>query len=370
VIPHGDTELEENRAPRAGHVANASGARRLSTSPKQSILQLHSRTFLPLCRLGIDRAPRNATDCDFLDHALNIHSGLRSIIGAGHARGWMMWAGQPGNDAPDERSARFDLRAGREPPVSRVSAAAGGQYQPDSLGWTDPTTAPPAPTMRGHEIRIDRNHRIPVASSSSDRHGVREWLVPAALAGSIGLASIGMLGGYSFFMPDTVISTAPLQTPSPSPGSANASKGDRLPVHRALARETDRQAPASAPHRPKPSSSTAIARPKPPPAVSPPTPSADYHPAAPQPPALSPTESAAKPSTETPLAPVPETRPTTIDRWTLREVVDGTAVLEGPGGVWRVKRGDSVPGVGKVIGILRWGNRLIVATSRGLISTP
>jgi hypothetical protein len=81
-------------------------------------------------------------------------------------------------------------------------------------------------------------------------------------------------------------------------------------------------------------------------------------------------DSAVKPSMQMPLAPVPETRPTTIDGWTLREVVDGTAVLEGPGGVLRVRRGDSVPGVGKVVGILRWGNRLIVATSKGLISTP
>lgn len=70
------------------------------------------------------------------------------------------------------------------------------------------------------------------------------------------------------------------------------------------------------------------------------------------------------------LTPVPETRPTTIDGWTVREVVDGTAVLEGPGGVWRVRRGDMLPGVGKVVAILRWGNRLIVATSKGLISTP
>ena len=32
----------------------------------------------------------------------------------------------------------------------------------------------------------------------------------------------------------------------------------------------------------------------------------------------------------------------------LREVINGTAVLEGPNGIWRVKRGDTVPGVGRV----------------------
>jgi hypothetical protein len=68
-------------------------------------------------------------------------------------------------------------------------------------------------------------------------------------------------------------------------------------------------------------------------------------------------------------APVPETRPTTIEGWTIREVSGGTAVLEGPNGVWKAMRGDTVPGVGKIDSIVRWGNRWIVATSRGLIST-
>ena len=76
------------------------------------------------------------------------------------------------------------------------------------------------------------------------------------------------------------------------------------------------------------------------------------------------------PQTQPKLTPAPETRPTTIAGWTLREVVDGTAVLQGPNGIWRVTRGDTVPGVGRVDSIVRWGNRWIVATTRGLISTP
>jgi hypothetical protein len=68
-------------------------------------------------------------------------------------------------------------------------------------------------------------------------------------------------------------------------------------------------------------------------------------------------------------APVPETRPTTIEGWTLLEVKGGTAVLEGPNGVRSAMRGDTVPGVGKIDSIVRWGNRWIVATSKGLIST-
>ena len=76
------------------------------------------------------------------------------------------------------------------------------------------------------------------------------------------------------------------------------------------------------------------------------------------------------PQTQPKLTPVPETRPTTIAGWMLREVVNGTAVLQGPNGILRVTRGDTVPGVGRVNSIVRWGNRWIVATSRGLISTP
>jgi hypothetical protein len=68
-------------------------------------------------------------------------------------------------------------------------------------------------------------------------------------------------------------------------------------------------------------------------------------------------------------SPVPETRPTTIEGWTIREVSGGTALLDGPSGVWKVARGDSVPGLGKIESIVRWGNRWIVATSRGLVST-
>ena len=74
--------------------------------------------------------------------------------------------------------------------------------------------------------------------------------------------------------------------------------------------------------------------------------------------------------TPTKLTPTPETRPTTIEGWALREVVNGTAVIEGPNGVWKVTLGQTVPGIGRVDSIVRWGNRLVVATSRGLISTP
>ncbi len=70
------------------------------------------------------------------------------------------------------------------------------------------------------------------------------------------------------------------------------------------------------------------------------------------------------------LTPWPETPPTTIPGWTLRGITNGTAVLEGPNGIWKAMRGDTVPGVGRVESMVRWGGRLIVATSSGLISAP
>jgi hypothetical protein len=70
------------------------------------------------------------------------------------------------------------------------------------------------------------------------------------------------------------------------------------------------------------------------------------------------------------LTPVPETKPGTIEGWTVREVAGGTALLEGPNGQWRATNGDTVPGLGRVDSIVRWGNRWIVATSKGLVSTP
>jgi hypothetical protein len=74
---------------------------------------------------------------------------------------------------------------------------------------------------------------------------------------------------------------------------------------------------------------------------------------------------AARPS----LAPAPETKPTTIPGWTVVEVRDGTAVLEGPDGIKMAARGDTVAGIGRIDSIVRWGNRWIVATAHGLIAT-
>ena len=70
-----------------------------------------------------------------------------------------------------------------------------------------------------------------------------------------------------------------------------------------------------------------------------------------------------------PLAAAPETRPGTIPGWSVVEVRDGTAVLDGPDGVRMAARGDVIAGIGRVESIVRWGDRWIVATANGLIAT-
>lgn len=70
-----------------------------------------------------------------------------------------------------------------------------------------------------------------------------------------------------------------------------------------------------------------------------------------------------------PLLPAPETRPSTIPGWSVVEVRDGIAVLDGPDGVRMAARGDVIPGIGRVDSIVRWGDLWIVATANGLIAT-
>ena len=65
------------------------------------------------------------------------------------------------------------------------------------------------------------------------------------------------------------------------------------------------------------------------------------------------------------LTPTGETTPKTIEAWTLHEVANGTAVLQGPIGTLRVTLGDTVAGLGKVTAIVRWSKGWVVATSAG-----
>jgi hypothetical protein len=85
---------------------------------------------------------------------------------------------------------------------------------------------------------------------------------------------------------------------------------------------------------------------------------------------LDPASTQALPIAREPMVPVAETKPTTIEGWTVLDVRGGTAVLEGPDGIRTAARGDTVPGIGRIDSIVRWGNRWIVATANGLIATP
>ena len=271
-----------------------------------------------------------------------------------------------------------------------------GGLHPQLPGWTEQLAAALAASGNAHDIRIDPSDRIAhvpaqacagfdpgacpgldpgwtpvrrqehatndeVGADTHERLSVRWAKLLIVLAAAVGLGSAALLGAHRFLRHERVPPPPPVQSAKAPAAIATSSKGPRLEARPKIVRTTTARAPAG----PNLRSSTKLARAKPP-RVVPPAPSASsYAPTAPPPAA-----SAAQPPMETPLMPVPETRPTTIDGWMLREVVNGTAVLEGPDGLWRVKRGDTVPGAGQVVDIFSWGNRMIVATSKGLITTP
>jgi hypothetical protein len=66
-------------------------------------------------------------------------------------------------------------------------------------------------------------------------------------------------------------------------------------------------------------------------------------------------------------APAAATSTPVVKGWTLREVYDDVAVLEGRRGTIEVERGATAPGVGRVKSIERRGGEWVVVTDRGLI---
>ena len=199
--------------------------------------------------------------------------------------------------------------------------------------------------MRSHEIKIDKNYRL--LNSDGSHAGL---IVSALVASTIfALFAISALP-WPFASTSGKRSASSLNLEStPAPVSK---KEDRLPTHGPII-QADGPSSAKFPQNSNISPSSANNRAKS--SVS----------------ATPTTSSIAKdPQTRVKLTATPETRPTTIEGWTLREVANGTAVLEGPDGIRTVARGDMIPGVGRVESIFRWGSRPIVATSSGLISTP
>lgn len=67
-------------------------------------------------------------------------------------------------------------------------------------------------------------------------------------------------------------------------------------------------------------------------------------------------------------APKPEVaRLPTVEGWVLRDVANGTALIEGRQGIFEVYAGDPIPGLGRVDAIRKQDGRWVVVTSRGLI---
>jgi hypothetical protein len=67
-------------------------------------------------------------------------------------------------------------------------------------------------------------------------------------------------------------------------------------------------------------------------------------------------------------APKPEVaRLPTVEGWVLRDVANGSALIEGRQGIFEVYAGDPIPGLGRVDAIRKQDGRWVVVTSKGLI---
>jgi len=60
-------------------------------------------------------------------------------------------------------------------------------------------------------------------------------------------------------------------------------------------------------------------------------------------------------------------RPPVVEGWTLRNVYDGIALVQGRFGLIEVEPGDLIPGIGRIDNIRRQDGRWVVVTSKGLI---
>ena len=215
-----------------------------------------------------------------------------------------------------------------------------------------PMIVPPSASSCDHEIRAPRRDEFTLAAASAGA----PWLHPAVVTGALAVAlGVGWIVGASssrFFSP------APA---APSVQQASAPSCAREPSQEiACAAKADRQAMAGAAGKAAGPGASGLNR-------------GHERSRSPQ---LASAGDNKDPLTTNSIAPaaarpaaVPETRPTTIEGWTIREVAGGTVVLDGPSGAWRAAQGDTVPGVGRIDSIVRWGSRWIVATTKGLIST-
>ena len=189
-------------------------------------------------------------------------------------------------------------------------------------------------------LKSDRDDVLVVREPFGDRARAAV-LVAAALVASFGLGWAGGLNWPGFASELGLVAVAQNETPAPRISEARSSS--KIEGARKTASASD--SPAIVGSIPKPSALLpGSARPS----------------AGP---------SAAAIAMRQPLVAAPETRPATIPGWTVVDVRDGTAVLEGPDGIRMAARGDTIPGLGRVESIVRWGNRWVIATAGGLIAT-
>jgi hypothetical protein len=224
-----------------------------------------------------------------------------------------------------------------------------------------PMIVPPAASARDHDMRAPRRDAFEMSAALTGA----PWLHPALVTGALAVAlGVGWIAGASssrFFAP------APAATPLQQASAPSCARDAGQEI--ACAAKTDRQAMAGAAAK----------------AAAPGAAAGDRWHERSRGPRLASTAANKDPSTTnsiastaaatqertkvSPRSAVSETRPTTIEGWTIREVAGGTVVLDGPSGAWRASQGDTVPGVGRIDSIVRWGSRWIVATTKGLIST-
>jgi hypothetical protein len=197
-------------------------------------------------------------------------------------------------------------------------------------------------------LKSDHDEVLVVREPFADRARTA-LLVTAAVVASFGLGWAGGLNWPQFASTPGLVEVA--QKEAPSPRISEARSSGRIEGARKTTSTSD--SPAIVGSIPKPSALLpAGARPSASPAAQ-----ANTGP------------SAAAVAMRQPLVAAPETRPATIPGWTIVDVRDGTAVLEGPDGIRMAARGDTIPGIGRVESIVRWGNRWIIATASGLIAT-
>ena len=228
----------------------------------------------------------------------------------------------------------------------------GPRHAPEQRAKFLPMIVPPLASSCDHEIRATRRDAFEISAASAGA----PWLHPALATGALAVAlGVGWIAGASssrFFAP------APAATPIQQASAPSCAREPSQEI--ACAAKADRQAMAGAAAKAAGPGASGLNR-------------GHERSRSPQ---LASAGANKDPLTTNSIAPaaarpvaVPETRPTTIEGWTIREVVGGTVVLDGPSGAWRAAQGDTVPGIGRIDSIVRWGSRWIVATTKGLIST-